>query len=100
MIVSVLITERPDTDALHATLDTFGRNQVRWTGDSLEVEFAGDVDAPAVRAAVRAVGPTPNESDDDRRRRLIIESLSKADLVRAIIDPAARDALRLRITGQ
>ena len=97
MIVTVRITERPDTDALHAALDALGRNQVQWPrtlpGD-LVCEFAESVDLATVHALVLATAPTPAEGSEAKRRRLLIDGLSKADLVRAIIDPAARDALR------
>jgi len=97
--VTVRVTERPDAEALHAALDALGRNSVRWPrslpGD---VEVTIDsADRAAVRAAVQGTAPTPTESAASRRRRRIIEDLSKADLVRAILDPVAREALRARL---
>ena len=98
--VTVRITERPDAPALHAQLDALGRNQVRWPsalpGDLL-VEIAEAADDDEVRAAVLSTAPTPPEPADARRRRLVIESLSKADLVRAILDTDYREQLRSRL---
>ena len=103
MIVSVLITERPDTDALHAALDTLGRNLVRWPRELpgyLSCDFSGDVDPAAVRALVLSTGVTPTEGADAKRSRLVIDGLSKADLIAAMLDPAALADLRGRLAGQ
>lgn len=100
--VHVLIDERPDLDALHAALDKLGRNQVRWPrgadGD-LVVEFPDGTDATPeeIRGVVRSVLPTPEEAPEAKRRRLVVDGLSKADLVAALLDPSALADLRARL---
>ena len=99
MILEVPFTERPDVEALHAALDVFGKNSVRWLKGSVEVWFTEEHDSTAVRAAVLSVGPTPAEPADDKRRRLVIEDLSKFDLVEAMLDPAKLEVIRAKVDG-